>query len=597
MASQSGEESFERQSEDNMAAPQPLTKRELRRARKAAQRAADDAAKQARHAAKVAQKAAKKGGGMVAPVASATAATPAEELEREKLAAAEVTTREVSVEPVSPAEKTVPAQPVEVAAPAETVSVPARNALENLPTTFPVEPEPVVAPEPVQAVPPMPEHVRVQGTQELYEAEAADAAGAAFVPMGAQTAFDQYSRYNEDPVIEPAPKRKKKKGGRIAVAILLVLACLIGAGFAGANMYLNSLNQNLAGDEQEAEEVKEVLKAAPVENKPFYMLLIGCDDREGVDGARADTTILARLDPKKNKVTLISIPRDTAIDIDGYGMQKFNAAYTYGGASGTIEAASKLCGVEISHYAEVHFESLIDIIDYIGGVDVDVPIGIDDVDAGGKVEAGMQHLDGEHAMIFARSRSYETGDFQRTTSQRLLIKAAVDKMLSMDPTEYPGLLMKISECMNTDFSVQELLGLAQAFIDEPELKMYSAMVPSSTADIDGVSYVVADEALLGEMMELVNKGKNPAKLEYEDNTVKSSKEAEKQGIETIVNYGEEATGGEYYDPYATGEGYYYEDDGYYDESGEEAVYDESGEEEEYVEYDDSGEDGGEYYEE
>ena len=200
-----------------------------------------------------------------------------------------------------------------------------------------------------------------------------------------------------------------------------MLACLIGAGFAGANIYLNSLNQNLAGDEQEAEEVKEVLKAAPVENKPFYMLLIGCDDREGVDGARADTTILARLDPKKNKVTLISIPRDTAIEIDGYGMQKFNAAYTYGGASGTIEAASELCGVEISHYAEVHFEALIDIIDYIGGVDVDVPIGIDDVDAGGKVDAGMQHLDGEHAMIFARSRSYETGDFQRTTSQRLLI--------------------------------------------------------------------------------------------------------------------------------------------------------------------------------
>ena len=571
-----------------MAASQPLTKRELRRARKAAKRAADDAAKQARHAAKVAQKAAKKGGGMVAPVASATAATPAEELAREEIAKAEVTTREVQTKPVPPADSTVPVRPVEAVTLEEAEPVSARSSLENLPTTFPDEPEPVVVPEPVRAVPPAPEHVRVEGTQELYDAEAEDAAGAAFVPMGAQTAFEQYSRYNEEPVVEPVPKRKKKKGGRIAVAILLVLACLIGAGFAGANMYLNSLNQNLAGDEQEAEEVKEVLTAAPIEDDPFYMLLIGCDDREGVDGARADTTILARIDPKKNKVTLVSIPRDTAIEIDGYGMQKFNAAYTYGGASGTIEAASNLCGVDISHYAEVHFEALIDIIDYIGGVDVDVPIGIDDVDAGGKVEAGMQHLDGEHAMIFARSRSYETGDFQRTTSQRLLIKAAAEKVLAMDPTEYPGLLMKISECMNTDFSVQELLGLAQAFTDEPELKMYSAMVPSGTADIDGVSYVVVDEALLSEMMELVNKGKNPAKLEYEDNTVKSSKEAEKQGIETIVNYGEEATGGEYYDPYAYDEGYYYEDDGSYDESGEE---------EEYVEYDDSGEDGGEYSEE
>ena len=167
-------------------------------------------------------------------------------------------------------------------------------------------------------------------------------------------------------------------------------------------------------------------------------------------------------------------------------------------------------------------------------------------------------------------------------------------MLSMDPSEYPGLLMKISECMNTDFTVQELLGLAQAFIDEPELKMYSAMVPSGTAEIDGISYVTVDEALLEEMMKLVNKGKNPAKLEYEDNTVKSSKEAEKQGIETIVNYGEEATGGEYYDPYAYDESYYYEDDGSGEESGEEVVYDESGEEGEYT---DEGAGEEEYYEE
>ena len=114
------------------------------------------------------------------------------------------------------------------------------------------------------------------------------------------------------------------------------------------------------------------------------------------------------------------------------------------------------------------------------------------MDAGGKVDAGMQHLDGEHAMIFARSRSYTNGDFQRTTSQRLLIQAAVEKVLKMNPTEYPGLIMKVSECMNTDFSVQELLGLAQAFADEPEMKMFSAMVPSTTEEIDGVSYVITD---------------------------------------------------------------------------------------------------------
>lgn len=534
MTLENSEDTIAEQHGMHAAAPQPLTKREQRRARKAAERAAKDAAKEAKHAAKLAKKAAKKGG-VVAPVAAAAvAATP-------EPASASPTSESVTAE--------IPAIPED----GTTTTAVAPNPLEGLPTTMPED------------------------------------AATAYVPATAAgaSAYEQYSRYNVEQPVPPAPKRKKKSG-KVAVAIIIVLACLVGAGVAGANIYLESLNKNLAGDEQEAEEVKEVLTPAEIGDDPFYMMLIGCDDREGVEGARSDTAILTRLDPKKNRVTMISIPRDTAIEIEDYGLQKFNAAYTYGGPSGTIEAAKELCGVEISHYAEVHFEALIDIIDYIGGVDVDVPIAIDDVDAGGKVDAGLQHLDGEHAMIFARSRSYASGDFQRTTNQRLLIKAAVEKILAMDPTEYPGLLTKISQCMNTDFTVQELLGLAQAFSDEPELKIYSTMIPSVAEDIDGVSYVIADEATLAELMKVVNKGGNPAKIKFEDSTVKSSKQAEKEGIEVIVNYGDENYGsadGYYYDE-GYDEGYYEEE--YYEEYAEEddGEYSEDGEyevEEEYTE--------------
>jgi hypothetical protein len=153
------------------------------------------------------------------------------------------------------------------------------------------------------------------------------------------------------------------------------------------------------------------------------------------------------------------------------------------------------------------------------------------------------------------------------------------------------LLEKLTKCITTDFSIQELLGLAQAFTDEPELKMYSAMVPSSTATIDDVSYVIADVDTLAEMMKVIDKGKNPAKVEYTDTTVKSSKEAKKEGIETIVNYGDENYGapaaeGEYYD-----EGYY--DEGYYDDG---AAYDDGAEETYDETYEDDG-GGEEYYEE
>lgn len=430
-------------------------------------------------------------------------------------------------------------------------------------------------------------------TQYVDQGEAAG-----FVPAVAGSAYSQFTPSGIDPAkqAEVDTNRKRRRRRHVVVAVLVTLLCLVGVGTAGAYVYLQQLNANLAGeDEEEAQEVREALVPAPVGDEPFYMLLVGADDREGVEGARADTTILARIDPGNNQVTLLSIPRDTAIDIPGYGTQKFNAAYTFGGPSGTIDAASQLCGVEISHYAEVHFEALISIIDYIGGVDVDVPIPIDDVDAGGKLDAGYQHLNGEQAMIFARSRSYANGDFQRTTSQRLLIEAAVSKVMSMPPTELPGLLMKVTQSMTTDFSVQELLGLALAFQDEPPLVMYSALMPSYAEMWGDVSYVVADTYTFGEMMNVINAGGDPGTVVQDDYTVSTSKEAEEQGIELIVNLGDEAPddGGygayDYYSSYYGDDYTYYEDYGVYGYTGGSDEEDEYAEDEAYDEesYDDS----------
>lgn len=552
------------------AAPKPLTKREQKRAQKAAQKAADEAAKEAKRTAKAAKKSARKGGGVVATVA-ATQTEPQ----------ASATTVSRQDEPVLQDDPREKAQ--EAAGTANAVDSPAAEPSPAQPAAD--SPEAPNDASPIDA-----EIFAESDDSEASVARSAGAEAGAFVPAGDMSGFERYSRYNvEQEDVEKKPKRKRKRG-RVVAAVLIVLACLLGAGFAGASMYLGDLNKNLAGDEEEAQEVEEALTPVEIGDEPFYMLLVGCDDREGVDGARADTTILARLDPKENKVTLLSIPRDTAIEIDGYGTQKFNAAYTFGGPSGTIEATKQLCGVEISHYAEVHFEALVDLIDYIGGVDVDVPIGIDDVDAGGKVDAGMQHLDGEHAMVFARSRSYVNGDFQRTTNQRLLIEAAIEKVLSMDATEYPGLLTKVSQSMTTDFSVQELLGLVLAFSDEPEITMYSAMVPSTTANMDGISYVVADVDALSKMMDVIDEGGDPSTVSYVDTTVTSSKEAEEQGIETIVNEGDDVADGtydyDYYDPNFsydydyTDDTYaddgYYEDDGYYDDS-----YDYYGDDDDY----------------
>ncbi len=354
------------------------------------------------------------------------------------------------------------------------------------------------------------------------------------------------------------PKKKHRRGKKIALVTCLVLAVvLVGVGVAAA-LYVNNLDSQMAEqDTEQAAAIQEEL-TTPVSDEPFYVMLIGSDTRDDGTGQRSDTNIVARVDLSTATVTLISIPRDTAIDLDGYGTQKFNAAYNYGGAAGSIKEAKELLGVDISHYAEIDFNGVVDLIDALGGVEVDVPMEITDADAGGHVDQGLQTLDGEHALIFARSRSYTTGDFQRTTNQRILIEAVINKIMSLPATELPGIVQKMAACVTTDMKVTDIVGYAQAFQKAGNLTMYSALIPSTTADLDGVSYVVCDTAQLSKMMTAVNAGEDPAPYST-DYTVSSSAEADASGAEATPVYSYSDTGESFdwnstdYDPYATGE--------------------------------------------
>lgn len=382
--------------------------------------------------------------------------------------------------------------------------------------------------------------------------------------------FSEHSRKNKR-----YAAKKPHRGRKVALVIVLVLAVvLVGGGVAVAN-YMNQLNSQMAiQDEEEAAQVQEALAPTPeVSSEPFYMMIIGSDTRHDDWGQRSDTNIVARIDPGNATVTLISIPRDTAINLEGYGTVKFNAAYNYYGTAGTINAASDLLGVGISHYAEIDFQGLVDLIDAVGGVDVDVPMRIEDADAGGTVEAGEQTLDGEHALIFARSRSYTTADFQRTTNQRLLVEAFINKVMSMPVSDLPGIVKQAAGCLTTDMSVSDILGYAQLFSDADHVTIYSALMPLTTATQDGVEYVVCDTETLAKMMEVVDAGGDPSTVTT-DFTIDSSAEAEEQGesgipVYTITDDGnDDVNDSQYY-----GENYSYDGSGTSDSTGYDYSYD------------------------
>ncbi|WKD60220.1 Regulatory protein MsrR [Corynebacterium ciconiae DSM 44920] len=176
-------------------------------------------------------------------------------------------------------------------------------------------------------------------------------------------------------------------------------------------------------------------------------LLVGSDSREGlspeqnhelmtggdVGGNRTDTIMVLHV-PTFGKPTLLSIPRDSYVPIPGYGMDKINAAFSFGGPPLLIETVEQSTGLKIDHYAEVGFGGFANAVDAVGGVDlcVDEPIHDDVINF--HLEAGCQEFNGAQALSFVRTRSTAQGDIDRAARQRQFLTALAKKVAS--PTTF-----------------------------------------------------------------------------------------------------------------------------------------------------------------
>ncbi len=308
----------------------------------------------------------------------------------------------------------------------------------------------------------------------------------------------------------PPRQRRPRRRGRhgCLVTILIFIALSIGIYWVVAH----PIDERLAFTPQEQRTVDGTLSWS-VPGAPYYVLALGSDQQEGDTYSRSDTMILVRVDLIGGKLTMLSIPRDTRVEIEGHGMQKINAAYAFDGAGGAVRAVSKLTGVGIQHVAVIHIEELAGLVDYLGGVTVNVPVAAYDPEhSGADIEAGTQTLDGETAVAWARTRyGFERGDFQRQEDQRLLINAIVNRMLSLSPKQMPGALERLGDLVGTDMRCYNLAPLIIRFkLSNPIV--YSASVPSTTDTIDGVSYVIANETELKTMMGIINSGGNPGEM-------------------------------------------------------------------------------------
>ena len=234
------------------------------------------------------------------------------------------------------------------------------------------------------------------------------------------------------------------------------------------------------------------------ENELGYVLLMGVDRRDG-DVGRSDTLMLAAVDEEHGRAALLSIPRDTRIEVGSYGYDKINHAYAFGGHEMTLASVSALVGVPITHYIMVDTSSFERIVDAVGGVDIDVEkrMYYEDPwdDDGGLVidlAPGEQHMNGAQAIKYVRYRDGE-GDIGRIGRQQHFMRALLAQLLS--PQVLPRLATVVDEVKNavdTDLTTRQLLTLATRLKDMEAGGVSMQMVAGTPAYLGDVSYWIPD---------------------------------------------------------------------------------------------------------
>ena len=339
-----------------------------------------------------------------------------------------------------------------------------------------------------------------------------------------QTAGQGYAQGGQYPAGQTGvinmPQKKKSKRKKVLIGVLIAVLVLIGAGVAFGAVYMNKIAGNMALSDSAKSDLAGVLSTTenPYE-EPFYVLLVGSDNWESY-GERSDALVLIRVDKNDHQITMVSVPRDTPYVLDGHKV-KINQAFAEDGASGAVKAVEDLTGVNISYYAEIQFAGLQDYVDSIGGVTVDVPYTIDyqvytKDQAIIHIEKGTQVLDGEEAVALARMRtaySDEEGqDAVRQSNVRALAMAMMNSIIKAPVNEIPGLVDKLSTCVQTSMDMNTMVSLATDFAGAKDsVKLYTCTGPYK-GDIDaetGLWLCYDDPAGWKQLMDVVKEGGNP----------------------------------------------------------------------------------------
>ncbi|CCO07629.1 LCP family protein [Desulforamulus hydrothermalis] len=306
-------------------------------------------------------------------------------------------------------------------------------------------------------------------------------------------------------------ERRKRRKLKILPFMLFCafLVLVIGTGYVLANQFLFDGGDPLGLVPDEPKE-EDVLK------KRMNFLLMGIDARQGETRTRTDSLILVSVDKEHNRIAMISLPRDTRVEIPGHGYDKINSANVFGGPELVMQTVSDLTGVKIDHYLMTNVRGFRDIVDALGGVTIDVEKRMYHYDPYDEpdlrkidLQPGVQRLDGAKALQYVRFRSDALGDVARTERQQKFLKALAKEMMQPSTiTKLPKLVPTINKYLDTNLGLSQMITLARAAQNLSNVEIVTQTMPGKFLNLNGVSYWSVDPQQARQVAEsLIRDGK------------------------------------------------------------------------------------------
>jgi LCP family protein required for cell wall assembly len=329
----------------------------------------------------------------------------------------------------------------------------------------------------------------------------------------AQTTMTRESR-PDDEATEPTKRRRLLPKILIGVSVLLV--AVIGAGLLYAATIDRSVTRNInRGVELPTDPSSVRPPKEAQETGTLNYVLLGSDSRDpGNEGnGRSDTMMLVHLNAKRTKAYIVSFPRDMYVNIPGYGKNKINAAFAFGGAPLAVRTLENLTGVRMDHVVLIDFDGFIRLTEDLHGVTVTNKTAF--TSHGFDYPKGKITVAGEEALWFVRERhQLPGGDLDRAENQRNVIKAIVQKGLSAkvisDPVTFTTFIGNVAKHLTVDneLSDGEIRRTALSLrLSAKDIELLQAPISGFGTSPDGQSIDVVDTAKLAELSTALKKDK------------------------------------------------------------------------------------------